>query len=224
MRSVYCWHSRSGFEPCATIIVIRVYDKRIRRMQLTSLPVMVAKAPSGAESYMAIVSSTTPRTTDSGVGGRERLMPRSNNIWYVSGYRQTGMLELCYIEYAKLSGNARRFKTIMGMSLQEFDLLLAKVEKTHPETERDRLSKRPQKRAIGASTQILVCSTLPSIASPAHSCTLWARACRPYYYFPEARCQLPNHLIVQAPFRISRPARSPIFARLCNSTLWYKTQ
>ena len=54
------------------------------------------------------------------------------------------------LSYAKLSGNARRFKTIMGMSLQEFDLLLAKVEKTHPETERDRLSKRPQKRAIGA--------------------------------------------------------------------------
>ena len=54
------------------------------------------------------------------------------------------------LSYAKLSGNARRFKTIMGMSLQEFDLLLAKVEKTHPETERDRLSKRPRKRAIGA--------------------------------------------------------------------------
>ena len=54
------------------------------------------------------------------------------------------------LTYAKLSGNARRFRTIMGMSLQEFDLLLAKVEKTHPETERDRLSKRPRKRAIGA--------------------------------------------------------------------------
>ena len=36
------------------------------------------------------------------------------------------------LSYAKLSGNARRFKTIMGMSLQEFDLLLAKVEKTLP--------------------------------------------------------------------------------------------
>ena len=54
------------------------------------------------------------------------------------------------LTYAKLSGNARRFRTIMGMSLQEFDLLLAKVEKTHPETERDRLSKRSRKRAIGA--------------------------------------------------------------------------
>ena len=54
------------------------------------------------------------------------------------------------LSYTKLSGNARRFKTIMGMSLQEFDLLLAKVEKTHPEAERDRLSKRPRKRAIGA--------------------------------------------------------------------------
>ena len=54
------------------------------------------------------------------------------------------------LSYTKLSGNARRFRTIMGMSLQEFDLLLAKVEKTHPETEMDRLSKRPRKRAIGA--------------------------------------------------------------------------
>ena len=31
------------------------------------------------------------------------------------------------MSYAKLSGNSRRFKTIMGMSLQEFDLLFAKV-------------------------------------------------------------------------------------------------
>ena len=54
---------------------------------------MVANAPSGSESYMAIVSSTTPLTTDSDVGGRERLTPRSSNISYVSGYRQTGMSE-----------------------------------------------------------------------------------------------------------------------------------
>ena len=54
------------------------------------------------------------------------------------------------LSYAKLSGNARRFKILMGMSLQEFDLLLAKVEKTYPKAERERLSKRPRKRAIGA--------------------------------------------------------------------------
>ena len=35
------------------------------------------------------------------------------------------------LSYTKLSGNARRFKTLMGMSLQEFDLLFAKVEKAH---------------------------------------------------------------------------------------------
>ena len=52
------------------------------------------------------------------------------------------------LSYTKLSGNARRFKTLMGMSLQEFDLLFAKVEKAHPEAER--LSKRPRRRAIGA--------------------------------------------------------------------------
>ena len=54
------------------------------------------------------------------------------------------------LSYTKLSGNARRFKTLMGMSLQEFDLLFAKVEKAHPEAERERLSKRPRRRAIGA--------------------------------------------------------------------------
>ena len=54
------------------------------------------------------------------------------------------------LSYTKLSGNARRFKTLMGMSLQEFDLLFAKVEKAHPEAERERLSERPRRRAIGA--------------------------------------------------------------------------
>ena len=54
------------------------------------------------------------------------------------------------LSYTRLSGNARRFKTLMGMSLQEFDLLFAKVEKAHPEAERERLSKRPRRRAIGA--------------------------------------------------------------------------
>ena len=54
------------------------------------------------------------------------------------------------LSYAKMSGNARRFRSLMGMSLQEFDLLFAKVEKAHPEAERDRFSKRPRKRAIGA--------------------------------------------------------------------------
>ena len=54
------------------------------------------------------------------------------------------------LSYTKLADNARRFKALMGISLQEFDLLLAKVEKTHPEAEREKLSKRPPKRAIGA--------------------------------------------------------------------------
>ena len=53
------------------------------------------------------------------------------------------------LSYTKLSGNVRRFKTLMGMSLQEFNLLFAKVEKAHPEAERERLSKRPRRRAIG---------------------------------------------------------------------------
>ena len=38
----------------------------------------------------------------------------------------------------------------MGMSLQEFDLLFARVGKAHPEAEMERLSKRPRRRAIGA--------------------------------------------------------------------------
>ena len=54
------------------------------------------------------------------------------------------------LSYTKLSGNARHFKTLMGMSLQEFDLLFAKVEKAHPEAERERLSKRPRRRVVGA--------------------------------------------------------------------------
>ena len=37
----------------------------------------------------------------------------------------------------------------MGMSLQEFNLLFAKVKKAHPEAERERLSKRSRRRAIG---------------------------------------------------------------------------
>ena len=51
------------------------------------------------------------------------------------------------LSYTKLPRNARRFRTLIGMSLQEFDLLFAKV-KAHPEAER--LSKRPRRRAIGA--------------------------------------------------------------------------
>ena len=54
------------------------------------------------------------------------------------------------LSYTKLSGNAGRFKTLMGMSFQEFNLLFAKVEKAHPEAEGERLSKRPRRRAIGA--------------------------------------------------------------------------
>ena len=52
------------------------------------------------------------------------------------------------LSHTKLSGNARRFKTLMGMSLLEFNLSFAKVEETHPETEM--LSKSPRRRAIGA--------------------------------------------------------------------------
>ena len=38
----------------------------------------------------------------------------------------------------------------MGMFLQEFNLLFTKVEKEYPEVERERISKRPRRRAIGA--------------------------------------------------------------------------
>ena len=54
------------------------------------------------------------------------------------------------LSYTRLSGNVRRFKTLIGMSLQEFNLLFAKVEKAHPEMEKERLSQRPRRRAIGA--------------------------------------------------------------------------
>ena len=52
--------------------------------------------------------------------------------------------------FDKLASNARRFRMLMGMSLQEFDLLFAKVEKMYPEEERKRLSKRSRQREIGA--------------------------------------------------------------------------
>ena len=52
--------------------------------------------------------------------------------------------------FDKLASNARRFKMLMGMSLQEFDLLFAKVVKIYPEEERKRLSKRSRQREIGA--------------------------------------------------------------------------
>ena len=44
--------------------------------------------------------------------------------------------------FDKLASNARGFRMLMGMSLQEFDLLLTKMEKAYPEEERKRLSKR----------------------------------------------------------------------------------
>ena len=47
------------------------------------------------------------------------------------------------LAFKKLAGNARRFKMLTGMSLQEFEFLLAKVERVYPEEERKRLSKRP---------------------------------------------------------------------------------
>ena len=52
--------------------------------------------------------------------------------------------------YEKLAGNARRFKALMGMSLQRFDLLFAKVEKARPAAGRERPSKRLRRRAVGA--------------------------------------------------------------------------
>ena len=39
---------------------------------------------------------------------------------------------------------------LMGMPLQEFEFLLAKVERMYLEEERKRLSKRPQQHGIGA--------------------------------------------------------------------------
>ena len=54
------------------------------------------------------------------------------------------------LSYGKLAGNTGRFKALMGLSTQEFGLLFAKVEKAHPEAERERLSKRPRRRAVGA--------------------------------------------------------------------------
>ena len=39
---------------------------------------------------------------------------------------------------------------LTGMSLQEFEFLLAKIERIYPEEERKRLSKRPRQRGIGA--------------------------------------------------------------------------
>ena len=52
--------------------------------------------------------------------------------------------------FDKLASNARRFRMLVGMSLQEFDLLLTKMEKAYPEEERKRLSKRLRQREIGA--------------------------------------------------------------------------
>ena len=54
------------------------------------------------------------------------------------------------LAFKKLAGNARRFKMLTGMSLQEFEFLLAKVERAYPEEERKRLSKRPRQRGIEA--------------------------------------------------------------------------
>ena len=54
------------------------------------------------------------------------------------------------LPHTRLSGNARRLKTLMGMSLREFDLLFAKM-KAHPGAER--LSKRPRSRARRTARQ-----------------------------------------------------------------------
>ena len=45
---------------------------------------------------------------------------------------------------------------LMGMSLQEFDLLLTKMEKAYPEEERKRLSKRSRQREIGAGRRFVL--------------------------------------------------------------------
>ena len=58
--------------------------------------------------------------------------------------------------FDKLASNARRFKMLVGMSLQEFDLLFAKVEKMYPEEERKRLSKRSRQREIGAGRRFVL--------------------------------------------------------------------
>ena len=61
------------------------------------------------------------------------------------------------LSYTMLSGNVRRFKTLMGMSLQEFNLLFAKVEKVHHEAERERLSgSGGRKRAIKAGRRFVL--------------------------------------------------------------------
>ena len=58
--------------------------------------------------------------------------------------------------FDKLASNARRFRMLMGMSLQEFDLLLTKMEKAYPEEERKRLSKRSRQREIGAGRRFVL--------------------------------------------------------------------
>ena len=50
----------------------------------------------------------------------------------------------------------RRFRMLMGMSLQEFDLLLAKMEKAYHGEERKRLSKRSRQREIGAGRRFVL--------------------------------------------------------------------
>ena len=47
------------------------------------------------------------------------------------------------LAFKTLAGNAGRFKTLMGMFLQEFEFLLVKVERMCPEEERKRRSKQP---------------------------------------------------------------------------------
>ena len=58
--------------------------------------------------------------------------------------------------FDKLASNARRFRMLMGISLQEFDLLLTKMEKAYPEEERKRLSKRSRQRGIGAGRRFVL--------------------------------------------------------------------
>ena len=99
------------------------------------------------------------------------------------------------LSYTKLSGNARRFKTLMGMSLQEFDLLFAKVEKAHPEAERERLSKGPAGAQSGpgaGSRRTCATGCCPS-CFPTGCTPPWTRlprsswSARPRYRAPSSR-------------------------------------
>ena len=49
-----------------------------------------------------------------------------------------------------MSKNARAFKMTVGISLQQFDLLMRGVEKAYPQAESERLDRPDRKRQVGA--------------------------------------------------------------------------